>query len=191
MRIFKLLLAWFDWSNYGEGLDYKKPKTMCSLFWRTLFGLIALPFVYPTHIVNLFFGNDFKDDVCSDNKVTMGLGLFIHIILLIFGGPFIDKIYETNPSNLSELGYYYITLIGLGLLVSIIICLIVLIFLGIVILLAKIKEYIINKHEENALQYVTKDGDIIDGHKNKFLTKIMEYISKYCISISWDDIKSK
>lgn len=192
MRTLKIMLAWFDWSNYGKGIDYKRPTTICPLFWRTLFGLIMLPLSWLGHLYNIIFLGDFKDEVCSDKKSTIYPSVMVNISSLLLG----ILILSTIGLKLENTILSYIYCIGVGILGIAILIGILFLVVIIVISIGDLFNYIKRSLNKKDVKFhVDSDGELIETQRNEFLYNVGNVIksfkNKYCLSISWDNIKKE
>jgi len=86
MKTLKIILAWLDWSTYCKSYMYERPKTLCSLFWRSFFAILTLPVGWPTHIINVFQPkNDWIEERESGFKPNIWKGIGIHLLVIICG----------------------------------------------------------------------------------------------------------
>jgi hypothetical protein len=192
MRTLKIMLAWFDWSNYGKGIDYKRPASICSLFWRTLFGLIMLPLSWLGHLYNIIFLGDFKDEVCSDNKSTVYSSVMINILAPSIGLFILSTIgLELETTILSYIYCIGVGILGIAILIGILF-LVILITMSIGDLFNYIKRSVTKK---DIKFHVDSNGELIETQRNGFLYNVGNVIksfkNKYCLSISWDNIKKE
>jgi hypothetical protein len=209
MRILKNLLAWLDWSTYASKGSYSFPKSLCPLFWRSLFGIIFIPFIWITHVWNLILVKmaDFRDEYVPSYKIHAGHGTLMHFSLLFLGTisekKFIEEEFGYNFINISDnilIMYGKVLLLGLslGLLVVIFFGLAVLIIGGVVELFNFIKDTINDTTEPNHEDIYDDNGNYVKTieHEPKgFFFQIKKLYKSlkdnYCPRIDWTDVKNK
>ncbi len=189
MKTLKIILAWLDWSSYCLNYAYTFPNNLCSLFWRTLFNLIAFPFSYVGHIWNLFIPMySFKEERNVDNKLNIFFGTLVHLILILIGtfisSYMIEKIWDLNwflisdPILLNYIKIMGISIVTIGLTVFVIILL--------VFIISKIISFIkycFNKTKSNTFKIQKEE-------KPNMVQEVYKSIKdKYCPLIDWSDIK--
>ena len=90
MNKLKLVLAWLDWSTYcqNDGPQYEFPKSLCQIFWRTLFSIIALPITWFTHLWNgiTVKNKHFTNENSDGHKLTVGKTIIFTLSILASGG---------------------------------------------------------------------------------------------------------
>jgi len=195
MEKIKLILAWIDWSTFARKeedaweTDYKFPKSLCQLAWRTLFSITMLPITWVTHIWNRIFVsmNTFRKEGTDSHKLHVWSTLGLTFVSLILGG-FVyrqtdgengtggwgwDLFHQSDPLILT-----YLKLIGCGIVGAIII----LILMGLLIAIIFGIAYLYGKIKSSTEESVEDSG----------ITKIVKAVKdKYCPTIDWSSIKSK
>lgn len=194
MRTLKLVLAWLDWSTYCNDFDYTFPKSICPLFWRTLFAIIILPLTWFIHIINAYKSyDDFKRE-SDNNKLTFVGGVSLHLVFLLSGGllhSLIDKEMGFDIYHVAD-GYFinYVKLFFGGILLGGVVLLIIAILIGIVMVC---REGTLMLYRCSTTKRKTNDGDGTYIPRKPFMVKrIYSAIKdKYCPRIDWSDIKKK
>lgn len=195
MKTIKKILAWLDWSSYANKGRYELPKSICPLFWRTLFSLISLPVTYPTHIWNAFIEPNY-DGWQTDNKLTLFFGFSIHLMIIIagviVGTEFIEPQFSVQWLTWEDpfaLGYIKVIVTGIVTLLSIVLVVILIITIGMSI--AELVKLGWRAITESKLEEVTDgNGNLKDiEYKEKPMVKLYKSIKgKYCLKIDWSEI---
>jgi hypothetical protein len=195
MKTIKKILAWLDWSSYANK-DYELPKSLCSLFWRTLFSLVSLPITYLTHVWNAFIKPNYND-FQYNNKSNLFIGAVIHGVILIAGAvggtEFIEPQLSVQWLTWEDpfvLGYVKIMFTGIGVILTTMLFIIIIvgIIVGIVELV-KLGWNAITESEQE--EVIDENNQVIDyEYKEKPLVKLYKSIKgKYCPKIDWSEIK--
>lgn len=203
--LLKTIFAWLDWSTYcrsGEGgysTSYEFPQSICPLFWRTLFSIVALPVTWITHIWNILFVKIkyFRDEDYASHKLNWLNTILFTIVIFIagFGGSSItdgkdgskglgwDWFHMADPFLIN-----YFKLIGVGIIMLAIIgiCLAIVIGIGYLIYLAviAIRDYFTDSTWDSEDNYIPSEERMV----NKTIDAIK---NKYCPKIDWGAIRSK
>jgi len=202
MKTIKTLLAWLDWSTYcksaegGWKTDYKFPVSICPLFWRTLFAIVALPITWITHVWNLLFVKmeKFREENFVGHKlnllntlvftlVTMFLGMIFWSITDGKDGMGLDFFHISDPFLLS-----YVKFIGAALVSGIAIAIGVGILFGagwlIWYAVTSIRDSITGSKYDN-------DNKYIPSSERAIPRAIDAVMNKYCPKIDWSSVKKR
>jgi len=205
MKTLKLILAWLDWSTYCKSnsneswkTNYEYPKSLCSIFWRTLLSIAALPFTWFAHIWNFIFVG--KDAFLEENFKSHKLNIISIVIITIFslffsyiahnitdgkhgnGGLGWDWFHTSDPLLLS-----YFKLIGAGILFGIVIAICLGIIIGICYLFYEL--FVLIKDSFSGDRYVG-DGKYITSEERAIPKAFHAIKNKYCPTIDWSDIRN-
>lgn len=198
MKTFKTILAWLDWSTYCRNSDdyfynYEFPKSLCSLFWRTLLSLAALPFMYWGHLWNLITVkmSHFRSEDRPQHKTSIWVMFLVHFLWVILGTgahTIIDDALGWNWYKMSDplyISYFKVLLGGLALGVGILIALalIILVIAG---------AYMGLKKLFTAKPHDGPHSDIPFNDEPNWFVKIYRAIKdKYCPRMDWSLIRNK
>jgi Na+-transporting methylmalonyl-CoA/oxaloacetate decarboxylase gamma subunit len=187
MKNLKRLLGWFDWSNYCVSWNYKLPQSVCPLFWRTIFGIILLPFTWITHVWNLITvkNSHYRDEFRPNHKLSAPSGAALNVITSITGIMLILEFEEKvgwdwfHVSDPLLLNYLMTTAVGaLGVALT--------------LLIFALLIYIIVGVAELCKKWFSKDGEntVWESKEPSAISKGIKSIKEnYCPTINWDDIR--
>lgn len=202
MKTLKTILAWIDWSTYcksnegGWRTDYEFPKSICPLFWRTLFSIISLPITWVSHIWNLLFvrgafaREDFKSHKLNLLNTTVGTFalLFLGVVMFKFtdgnDGYGLDWFHASDPLILN----YFKALLS-GILMGVIVAVFLSILIGagwcIWFLFTSVRDMVVGSKRDD-------EGRVIVKSNERVINKTIDAIkNKYCPKIDWSYIREK
>lgn len=191
MKNLKLILAYLDWSTYAtDGSRYNFPKTLCPLFWRTIFSLVCLPVTWLSTITNLIWSKDFRNEDCNSAlKLNWVKALVVNILIGLMGKishDVVDHGWGWDIFRFSDpmlLSYLKLTVGGLIMVAVLVIAL--LLISGIIYGCVKVFDIIKNSSRKHGRepQYSNEPSAV-----SKVYGAIKD---KYCPIIDWSEIKSK
>jgi len=198
----KKVIAYINWQQYAFGDEFKLPKTLCSTFWQTLFGVLMIPATIWGNIYNeilyKFNGFDRFDDYVDDRKINAWISMFTHVLILTLG-PLFDHMLiesESNPVGWisrdsffgAEFLLQYFIMLGLGI-TSLVFFIIVfgLVFL-IIWFMFHISEYIQDRTVAVVDEAKYSDLPEEDSFSVKLVRLWLVIKNKICPIIDWEDI---
>ena len=192
MKTFKIIIAWLDWSSYCIDWNYERPKTLCHLFWRTLFTVITFPITYIAHVFNLFASRrDFWYETSMGTKMHMGSATLIHLIIILLGGTFLKEIIDGNLGwdwiRMSDsIWVTYPKMLVAGTLVGIM----TILALGAIIAIGYGIWYLGKSAYDKIREYTDNNSKSKPKPKTSLIVTAYKSIKdKYCQIIDWSDVK--
>lgn len=200
MKTLKLILAWLDWSTYAGINDvYNFPKSLCSLFWRTLISIVTLPATWVGHIWNLlvvkkryFYQEEGKDI----HKFHIFVSVIVQVLLIVSGAFVYEKTDGKNGTGGWGWDWFhwddpflftYIKMLGAGVLGAIVL----LIFIAVCIL-AIVGVYYVFKFIGKLFAGDIKVGGETIHADERLIPRIVDAVkNKYCPTMDWSAIKKK
>lgn len=191
MKTLKIILAWLDWSSYCNGWDYNRPKTLCPLFWRTLFTIITLPLTYIAHVFNIFTSKeDFWDETSRGLKLHMGTASLLHLLIMLFGGIFLKDIIDKGLGwdwirIADPIWVTYPKLLIAGILVFIGVILAFGIIIGVCYGIWYLGKLAYDKYQDGKPDSI----DSVESEPSLITTAYKSIKDKYCPIIDWSDVE--
>lgn len=200
----KTILAWIDWSMYcrssegkGGSSSYEFPVSICPLFWRTLFSIVALPITWFTHIWNFLFikFETFRKEDFKTYKLNI-VNTLVFTIAIILSGAIIFTITDGDKSNLNWDIFHrsdpfllsYFKLIGAGIIGVVIFA----IGAGIVIGVAALFWMAVTAIRDAFIDGKYDSDDNFIPSEERTINRVFDAIkNRYCPKIDWSVIKNK
>lgn len=198
MKTLKLILAWLDWSTFAGTKDvYSFPKSLCSLFWRTLTSIAVLPVTWVGHIWNLLLVKK-KHFYAEKGKDINKFNVFVSAIvqgLLLVSGAFVYE--QTDGKNGTggwgwdwfhmddHLSLSYLKMLGAGVLGA----MFLLIVIAAAVLVIVLVYYAFKGVGKLFVGEIHVAGETIYSDE-RLIPKIVNAIkNRYCPRIDWSPIK--
>jgi hypothetical protein len=185
MKTLKRVISYLNWQQYAMGSDlrYNLPKTLCSAFWATLFGVITLPFTWIGNVYNAI-RYKFRIGYQEEGKVNMFISAVVHFLILVCaaaGDAFMFKEFGINPltSAFFEVNpfIFYLKALGIGVISMIVISIAAGLLIGAIFgIIYIVKHFTDQADDEDTV--VGKVTELISSTKNK-----------YCPMIDWSDVE--
>lgn len=183
MKTIKTFLAWLDWSTYcqdGHGYDF--PRTLCGLFWRTVFSILVFPIMFLGHLWNLtyikrmFYADTWKG-ATAKLQIWLTTGIeFAMLLSAFFSDQILYKYWGINIILRSD-GFWNIILksIPLGLAGIIVAVIVVAVVLGSIYGIVQAFIYMFSVKTETGNSIKSAVSDTYSAIKDN-----------YCPIIDWD-----